>query len=97
MESLDVADELSRILQEELDKYWEEAPLGYNRVNNAYHMGKSLMVNKETWGKYKKALKNRPELKPYEFMVELIREAANEIKKINYGQGRFYILLGWDI
>jgi hypothetical protein len=73
---LDVEAELTRILQEELDKYWEDAPIGYNKDNNGYHMGKGLIVNKETWDKYNKALKTRPELNPYEFMIELIKKES---------------------
>jgi hypothetical protein len=41
-------------------------------------MGKGLIVNKETWNKYKKALKTRPELNPYEFMIELIKKEAEK-------------------
>ena len=77
--NLDVEAELSRILQEELDKYWEEAPIGYNRDNDGYHMGKGLIVDKETWNKYNKALKTRPELDAYEFMIELVKKAADKI------------------
>lgn len=83
MEPIDAEKELTRILQGELDKYWEEAPIGYNRTNDGYHMGKGLIVNKETWSKYKKALKINPELKPYEFMVELIKQAAKDLNNDN--------------
>jgi hypothetical protein len=74
MEGLDVAAELSRIMQEELNKYWETAPIGYNKDNDGYHMGNGLIVNKETWNKYNKALKTRPELDAYEFMIELVKK-----------------------
>ena len=81
MESIDAAKELARILQEEIDSVWAGMAIGYNRLNAGYHMGKGLMVNKETWGKYKKARKINPELNAYEFMVELIKEAAKDLKK----------------
>lgn len=80
MEGLDAEKELTRILQEELAKIWNETPIGYNKDNDGYHMGKGLIVNKETWGKYNEALKTRPELNAYEFMIELVKKAADELK-----------------
>ena len=80
MEGLDAAGELTRILQEELAKIWDETPIGYNETNDGYHMGKGLIVNKETWDKYNEALKTRPELDAYEFMIELVKKAADELK-----------------
>lgn len=77
---IDVEAELCRILNEELAKYWDEAPTGYNVDNDAYHMGKGLMVNKETWNKYEKAIKKEPDLNAYEFMIRLIKELSNENK-----------------
>lgn len=74
MGSLDAEKELCRILQEELDKIWDETPLGYNETNDGYHIGKGLIVNKETWDKYTEALINDPELDSYKFMVELVKE-----------------------
>ena len=76
---LDVEKELSRILQEELDKIWEETPIGYEETNDGYHMGKGLIVNKETWDKYVEAIKTEPELDAYEFMVRLIKEEAEKL------------------
>lgn len=80
MEGLDAEKELTRILQEELAKIWDETPIGYNETNDGYHMGKGLIVNKETWDKYNEALKTRPELNAYEFMIELVKKAADELK-----------------
>jgi hypothetical protein len=80
MEGLDAEKELTRILQEELAKIWDETPIGYNETNDGYHMGNGLIVNKETWNKYNKALKTRPELDAYEFMIELVKKAAEELK-----------------
>jgi hypothetical protein len=80
MEGLDAEKELTRILQEELDKIWDETPIGYNETNDGYHMGKGLIVNKETWDKYNEALKTKPELDAYEFMIELVKKAADELK-----------------
>ena len=80
MESIDAAAELSRILQEELAKIWDETPIGYNETNDGYHMGKGLIVNKETWDKYNEALKTRPELDAYEFMIELVKKAGEDLK-----------------
>ncbi len=80
MEGLDAAGELARILQEELTKIWDETPIGYNETNDGYHMGKGLIVNKETWDKYNEALKTKPELDAYEFMIELVKKAADELK-----------------
>jgi len=80
MEGLDAEKELTRILQEELAKIWDETPIGYNETNDGYHMGKGLIVNKETWDKYNEALKTRPELDAYEFMIELVKKAADELK-----------------
>jgi hypothetical protein len=76
---LDVEEELARILQEELNKYWEEVPIGYNEDNDGYHMGKGLIVNKETWDKYMEAIKIEPELNPYEFMIRLIKKEAENL------------------
>lgn len=80
MESIDAEAELTRILQEELAKIWDETPIGYNETNDGYHMGKGLIVNKETQDKYNEALKTRPELGAYEFMIELVKKAAEELK-----------------
>ena len=80
MESIDAEAELTRILQEELAKIWDETPIGYNETNDGYHMGKGLIVNKETWDKYNEALKTRPELDAYEFMNELVKKVAEDLK-----------------
>lgn len=77
---LDVVSEISRILQEELDKIWDETPLGYNEDNDGYHMGKGLLVDKETWDKYIEASKTEPKLEAYEFMARLIKEVVKKAK-----------------
>lgn len=83
MKKLDIEKELSRILQEELDKIWEETPLGFNKTNNGYHMGKGLIVDKRTWDKYLEALKLDSTLKPYEFMVDLLKQVAKDMDCLN--------------
>jgi len=77
---LDAVSEISRILQEEMDRIWDEASIGYNEDNDGYHMGKGLIVNKETWDKYIEATKTEPELDAYEFMVRLLKEEAKKLK-----------------
>ena len=79
MKGLDVVTELNRLLQEELNKYWEEAPIGYNKDNDAYHMGKGIMVTKKGWDEYQEALKSKPDLKPLDYLVEEIKKLANEL------------------
>ena len=78
MEKLNIEKVLGGILQEELDKIWDEMPIGYNKVNDGYHMGKGLVVNKETWDKYVEALKTNIELNAYEFMVQLIKDDCSK-------------------
>lgn len=80
MEKLDAEKELTKILQEELNKIWDEVPIGYEETNDGYHMGKGLIVNKETWDKYTEALKIRPGLDAYDFMIELIKEEHEKLK-----------------
>jgi hypothetical protein len=76
---INAEEELTKILQEELNKIWEETPLGYYEHGDAYHMGKGLMVNKETWDLY---VDSKTVLTPYEFMVELIKNKYNMKQKI---------------
>ena len=76
---LDAVSEISRILQEEMARIWDETPIGYNEDNDGYHMGKGLIVNKETWDKYTEASKTEPELDAYEFMIRLIKEEAEKL------------------
>lgn len=71
---IDVVDELNKLLQEEFDKIMEELPLGYDINNNAYHMGKGVMVNKENWDKYNEELLINPELKPFQFIVNSLKK-----------------------
>ena len=79
MDSIDAEAELARLLNEEISKYWDELPLGYDETNDGYHMGKGLMVNKKTWDDYCEKLKEKPELNAYEFMVDLIKEEAKKL------------------
>lgn len=79
--SIDAAKELSRILQNEIDKIWEETPLGYNETNNAYHIGKGIMIDETSWNKYLKAKEIDEKLSPMDYMVETIKKIHEEIKK----------------
>lgn len=78
MKEIDAEKELSRILQEEIAKIWDETPLGYNETNNAYHMGRGMMVTKEGWDKYQEALKSNPDLGPQDYLVEELKKLSKE-------------------
>ncbi len=80
METFDAEKELINILQKEIDKIWEETPIGYNEDNDGYHMGKGLIVNKKTWDKYVEALKHNPKLNAYEFMIEIVKKSYEEME-----------------
>ena len=77
---IDVENELIKILQNELVKIWEETPVGYNETNNAYHIGKGIMVNKETWDKYLVAKQTNEELTPLDYAVGTVKEVYEKMK-----------------
>ncbi len=79
-ESIDAEKELTRILQNEIDKIWEETPLGYNDTNNAYHIGKSIMVDKETWDKYLIEKQSNDALTPMDYVVGTLKKVYGEMK-----------------
>jgi hypothetical protein len=81
MKPIDAEAELTRLLQKAIDEEWEKTPIGYNETNNGYHMGKGLITNKEIWDKYCKELETRPDLKAYDFMVELVQKLAEKYNK----------------
>ncbi len=79
MEELDAEAELARILNEELKKVWLETPLGYNEMNDAYHMGEGIMVTKKGWDEYQEAKKDNPDLEPLVHLVEELKKMAKDI------------------
>lgn len=79
MEGLDAEKELTRILNEEIMKVCDETPYGYNKDNDAYHMGKGVMVTKKGWDEYQEALKDNPDLNPLDYLVEEMKKLANEL------------------
>lgn len=80
-EPIDVESELTKILQEELKKVWDETPLGYNKMNDAYHVGKGIMVTEEGWNGYLEAREDNPDLDPLDYMVSVVREEIDQMKK----------------
>ena len=65
-------------MQEELDAYWESVPLGYNEDNDAYHMGKSIMVKKKLWDEYNNELAKNPDLDSLDFLVNVLKKYMDE-------------------
>ena len=78
---LDAEAELTKLLQEEIAKIWDETPLGYNEDNNAYHIGKGIMINKEKWDEYLAAKEIYSELTPMGFILGEINTAYIQMKE----------------
>ena len=81
MENNEMDAELTRLLQEEIAKIWDETPLGYNEVNNAYHIGKGIMINKEKWDEYLAAKEIYDELTPMDFILGEMHTIYENMKK----------------
>ena len=78
---IDAEAELTKLLNEEIKKVWDETPLGYHEMNDAYHIGNGFMVNEETWNKYLEEKVKNQNLTPLEYVIGNMKDIYDEMKK----------------
>ena len=78
---MDIENELTKMLQEELSKALKKTPIGYDKINDAYHIGDGVFVNENQWTEYSTAKKTYPELTPKEFQLSELGKIYDKFKK----------------
>lgn len=78
---MDAGKELTRMLQEAIAEEWDKTPLGYNETNDAYHIGKGIMINKAKWDEYLVAKEIYNDLTPMDFILGEVNTAYLQMKQ----------------
>ena len=78
---MNIENELTKMLQEELSKALKQTPIGYDKINDAYHIGDGVFVNENQWAEYSTAKKTYPELTPKEFQLAELSKIYDKFKK----------------
>jgi hypothetical protein len=78
---MNIENELTKMLQDEITKSLKATPIGYDKANDAYHIGDGIFVDKNGWGKYSAAKKENPELTPKEYQLSEFSKAYEKFLK----------------